>query len=800
MINNYIIIAVRNLIRQKAYTIINVSGLAIGFAAFILIVLHVAHEFSFDRFHKNAENIYRVCINGRISGDVFNVAVCAPPTGEAMVRDMPGVMKSVRIHRESQSVLFATGEDKFYEDGMIFADSTFFDVFSFEMIEGNPETALDEPFNLVLTEEIAKKHFPDGDAFGKTMTANDKSVYRITGIVKDVPGNSHFTFSMIAPYSTYVKISGRRPNDDWGSLNVHTYVLLSNGTDPKNVESKFPELLKKNMGELTEVESIKFEPFLQPLTSIHLHSNLMAEIGPTSDISNVYAFLAIAVFIILIACINFMNLSTARSMKRAKEVGLRKVVGADRRQLISQFIGESLILSFIGLILGLILVELALPAFNRIFDYKQGLVLFTHGYEIVFLALLAIVAGILAGSYPAFYLSAFQPVKVLKGNFSNKAKKSSVRNVLVVVQFSISVFLIISTGFIYSQMTFVRNKKLGFDKEQMMVIPMRGERLRENSSAIKNELKNLSCIAGISMSQFIPGRDMNGMGYIPEGVDEKTPWIIFTNIVDYDYVKTMGMEIVKGRDFSKEFATDSNAVIINETLLKKLGWEEPLNKKITGFHFDSTFTLHIIGVVRDFHFRSLHDAIEPCMMYIGSQNKSNLNIRIHKGNLTNNIDAIREKWEETESSFPFDYFLLDKDLDNLYRSESRTGEIFMAFTFIAVFIACLGLFGLASYNAEQRTREIGIRKALGSSVQQIALMMSRQFTLWIILANIIACPLAYYFIDHWLGNFAYSIEVMQNWHIFLVSGLATLFLAILTVLYQAVKAAMTDPVYAIKYE
>ena len=800
MFKNYLLIAFRNLIRQKTYSIINISGLAIGFAAFIMIVLHVVHEFSFDKFHKNSNDIYRVCINGRISGDVFNVAVCASPTGEAMVRDMPKVLKSVRINKFHQTVFFTTDNDRFYEEGMIFADSTFFDVFTFEMLQGNPETALDELNSIVLTEKIAKKHFPEENPIGKIMKLNDKESFIITGIIKDVPGNSHFTFNMVSPYSTFQKMNGIEGNEDWGSLNVHTYVLLAPGTNPRQIETKFPEFIKKNMGELSEMESIKFEPYLQPLTSIHLHSNLMAELGSNSDINYVYAFLAVAIFILLIACINFMNLSTARSMKRAKEVGLRKVVGADRQQLIFQFIGESLILSFIGLIAGLILVEIALPAFSQILDNDFEPSLFRNRYEFLFLIGLVIVVGVIAGSYPAFYLSAFQPVKVLKGSLRNKSKKSSVRNVLVVMQFSISVFLIICTGFVYSQITYLRSKKLGFDKEQLVVIPLRGERMQDNANVIKNELKNLSCVAEVSMSQFVPGGDMNGNGYIPEGMDEKAPWIIFTNIVDYDYVKTMGMEVVKGRDLSRDFSTDSNAILINETLMKKLGWEDPLNKKITGFHYDSTFQLHIVGVVKDFHFRSLHDAIEPSLMYIGSQNNSYLNVKLHAGNINESIEAIQKKWEETESAFPFDYFLLDKNLDDLYKAETRIGELFLAFTFIAILIACLGLFGLASYNAEQRTREIGIRKAMGSSVEQIVLMMSRQFTIWILLANIIAWPIAYYFIDRWLGNFAYSIKIMDKWYIFLFAGLATLFIAILTVLYQSIKAAIINPVVAIKYE
>ena len=328
-------------------------------------------------------------------------------------------------------------------------------------------------------------------------------------------------------------------------------------------------------------------------------------------------------------------------------------------------------------------------------------------------------------------------------------------------------------------MTYIRNKKLGFDKEQLVVIPLRGDRMQDNANVIKNELKNLSCVANVSMSQFVPGRDMNGNGYIPEGMDEKAPWIIFTNVVDYDYVKTMGMEIVMGRDFSREFSTDSSAILINETLMKKLGWEDPLNKKISGYHYDSIFELHIVGVVKDFHFRSLHEAIEPSLMYVGSQNNSYLNVRLQPGNINENIEAIQRKWEETESSFPFDYFLLDKDLDEFYKAESRIGELFLAFTFIAILIACLGLFGLASFNAEQRTREIGIRKALGSSVEQIVVMISKQFTLWILLANIIAWPLAYYFIDRWLGNFAYSIKIMDKWYIFFIAGMPLLLLPFL---------------------
>lgn len=495
-----------------------------------------------------------------------------------------------------------------------------------------------------------------------------------------------------------------------------------------------------------------------------------------------------------------MNLSTARSMKRAREVGLRKVVGAYRKQLIFQFIGESLILSFIGLVFALILVEVVLPVFNQLLQQELRLDLFRQANVFALLVGLAIIVGLIAGSYPAFYLSAFQPIKVLKGTFTKSAKKSSLRNVLVIIQFSISVFLIISTGFVYSQLSFLQEKKLGFNKEKMIVIPLRGNRLQEKANIFKSEFLTLSCVTAVSTSRFVPGRDMDGTGYIPEGYDENNPIIIFTNTVDHDYIGTMEMEIIEGREFSRDFMTDSSAVIINEALTKKLGWDEPLNKKITGFGQEGEFDLNVIGVVQDFHFRSLHSIVEPSLMFITSNHARNLNIRLIDGNIQDQIATIKEKWEEIESSIPFDYYFLDEDFNSQYKAEQRIGEIFIYFTLIALLIACLGLFGLASYNAEQKTKEIGIRKALGSSMQRIVFMLSKQFTKWVILSNVIAWPVAWYFLNDWLGNFAYSIKILDYWLIFLVSALMSIFIAIITVSYQAIKAALTNPVDAIKYE
>jgi len=800
VLRNYIVIAVRNLFRQKGYSIINISGLAIGLAAFILIVLYVVNELSYDKFHEKHDRIYRICVEGVIAGDVLNVAVSAAPTGEAMVRDIPEIIKATRIDEFSQTVHFVYKDRRFFQDGLLFVDSTFFDIFSFELIRGNPKTALVEPYSFVLTKSTAEKYFGQEDPIGKTIKVNDKRHYTITGIVEDPPKNSHFDFEVLASFTSQIKTNGKEAYENWGSLGLYTYVLLAKGANPDEVEKRFPEMYLQYMDDLSELENIKFEPYLQPITKIHLHSNLMAELETNSDISYIYTFLAIAVFILLIACINFMNLSTARSMKRAREVGLRKVVGAYRKQLIFQFIGESLILSFIGLLFALILVEIVLPVFNQLLEQELSLDLFRQANVFALLIGLAIIVGLIAGSYPAFYLSAFQPIKVLKGTFTKSAKKSPIRNVLVIIQFSISVFLIISTGFVYNQLSFLQEKKLGFNKDQMIVIPLRGDRLREKANIFKSEISNLSCVSAVSTSRFVPGRDMDGSGYIPEGYDENNPVIIFTNTVDHDYISTMEMEIIEGREFSRDFTTDSSAVIINESLTKKLGWDEPLNKKITGFGQEGEFEMNVIGVVQDFHFRSLHEIVEPSLMFITSNHARNLNIRLIDGNIQDQIATIKEKWQEIESSIPFDYYFLDEDFNSQYKAEQRIGEIFIYFTLIAVFIACLGLFGLASYNAEQKTKEIGIRKALGSSMQRIVFMLSKQFTKWVIISNVIAWPIAWYFMNNWLGNFAYSIKILDYWWIYMVSAFLSIFIAILTVSYQAIKAALTNPVDAIKYE
>ncbi|MCK4663469.1 MAG: ABC transporter permease [Bacteroidales bacterium] len=798
MLKNYFKIAIRNLLRQKAYSIINILGLSIGIACCILIFLYINNELSYDKFHDNVENIYRVSTEGNISKDYINVAKTSPALSAAIVKDFPEVTNAVRIHEMNQATLFSYKDKNYYEEQIFYADSSFFDIFSFKLIKGNPKKVLTEPFSIVLTEKTASKFFGNEDPVGKSLRINDKNNYLITGIVEDVPQNSHFHFNMLVSFSTLYKLNGKERYKHWGSISYSTYITLTDGVDYKAFNKKLPDFANRYLFKGEEVDvNIKLNPYLQPLTSIHLHSKLMAEIEPTGDINNVYIFSAIAIFILLIACINFMNLSTARSLRRAKEVGMRKVHGAVKKQIVFQFLGESVLLSLLGLIIALTLVELFLPEFNNLVNKQLSLNFINDWYLILGFIGVSVVVGIIAGSYPAFYLSSYQPVKVLKGELKEKTGKFSLRNLLVIFQFVISITLIISSIVIFNQLELLKNTKLGFNKDNVIVIPLREERMQQKYEVFTNELKKLPEIISISAASSTLGSSLNGSGFVPEGVDEKDPWLIFNMAVDYDYVKTMGMTMSMGRDFSREYSTDTASVIINETLLKKLGWKEPLGKTFSHLSRSNSLKLKVIGVVKDFHFISLKQNIEPFMMFYNPDIFTNLNIRI-AGNIPESIDKIQQKWNELETSFPFDYFFLDNTYKHLYKPEQQTSRIFNYFTYLAIFISCLGLFGLASYVSEQRTKEMGIRKVFGASVKNIIVLLSKEFLKWILIANIIAWPLAYYLMNKWLQDFAYRTETYL-W-IFIISALAALFIALFTVSFQAIKAASANPIDSLKYE
>jgi len=781
--------------------LINISGLALGMAACFLILLFIFHELSYDKFHSESDQIFRVAINGEFSGDFFNVAVTPAAMAEALLNDFPEVKSAIRMEKATQTSFFTYGENRFYEEDLLYVDSSFFSMFSFNLVKGNPTSVLMDPYNIVITETTAQKYFGEQDPIGKRIKMDDRAYYTVAGVTEDVPLNSHFKYNILVSFATLYKEKGKEFYKNWGSLSFYTYIKLVKGATSNQVEAKFPELMVKYIGEFSETTDVKMEPYLQKLSRIHLYSNLMGEIESTGDIAYIYVFSSIALFILLIACVNFMNLSTARSMGRAKEVGIRKVLGSYKSQLVRQFLGESVFLSLIAMLLALILVDLALPAFGRLIDTELHLNMINRQVLITIIIGMGLFVGIISGSYPALYLSSFRPIHVLKGHFFKGSGKPVLRNILVVFQFVISTGLIIATGIIYMQLSYIQKKDTGFSKENVVIVPLRGERLRQNASYLKSEFTKLSCTREISMSSSIPGNSLDGVGYSPEGTDGLSPWIIYKNAVDFDYVATMKMEIVEGRDFSHELIRDSNAVIINESLKKKLDWEYATGKTIKEFGLDDPEALKVIGVVRNFHFKSLHDEIEPLLLSCEPKEFRYMNIRLAEGDATKSIELLKNKWMTIESSFPFDYYFMDMAYEKMYGTEKRMGELFIYFTILALFIACLGLFGLASFVTEQRTREIGVRKVLGASIGNIILLLSKEFTKWVFIANLIAWPLTYILIIEWMKSFAYHLEVIKDlWWVFVVVAILSLLIALGTVSYQAVKTASANPVDAMKYE
>lgn len=801
MFRNYIKTALRNLSRQKIYAMINIAGLAIGLATCMLIMLYVMHELSYDKFFKDHEQIHRVAVRANISGDHLNVAVTSNPMGENMVKDLPEVLSVTRIMPNNQAVFFSIEEKSFYNEGLYYVDSTFLDILSYNMIMGDPATALIEPYSIVLSRTLASTYYGDEDPIGKVIKMNDRVNLKITGLIEDPPLNSHFDFSCLVSYTTILEEMGIERFEDWGSLSIYTYIKLAPNTNIDSLEAKFPDFTYRYMEDLAETGNITFELYLQPLSSIHLHSNLMAEFGPNSDIGYIYTFAAIAFFALLIACINFMNLATARSTRRAREVGMRKVCGAQRSQIIFQFLGESILLAILSMVLALIFVELSLPVFNNLTGLELGFATIITPWMILGLFILLFTVGILAGSYPAFYMSAFKPISVIKGNVTRSGRaRPHLRNILVVFQFSISIVLIICTGIVYLQMDFLQNKRLGYDKENIVVVPLRSDRLRDKLNVFDAEMTNLSSVNSVTFSTGVPGRSLSGTGYFPEGGDQDAPWIIYQINCDFGFTETMGMNLVDGRDFDPKMATDTNCVIINETLMKRLGWEDPLGKSLMSFGLDTVIPHKILGVIEDFNFKSLHEEVEPAMLMMNNSHPNFMIIRLNPGDPRAALGQIESKWEDIEANFIFDYFMLDSQFDELYRSEVSMGRLFIYFAIIAIFIACLGLLGLASYTAEQRTKEIGIRKVLGSTVGNIIFKLTLEFTRWVLLANIIAWPVAWFVMHQWMKNFAYTISWQEFVWILPLATILSFAIALMTVASQAMRAALTDPVKALKYE
>lgn len=792
MLKNYLVIAFRNIKKYRAYSWINIIGLAVGMACCILTLLYVQNELSYDKYHENANRIYRLAM--RSPGNTYGrgiegIAKVPGPWGPAALQDLPEIERSVRFMFFNQT-LVSRGEKRFYENNGFYADSTVFDIFSFNLFKGNPKTALKAPFSLILTQDMARKYFGSEDPIGQFLLFDNTTKFQVTGVLENVPQNSHFTFSFLVSLSSD---TSTLPTD-WVRNQYYTYLLLKKSYQDDAVAKKFPSVLAKNIGE----EAANYIPFLQPLLKIHLHSNLFREIESNSDFVYIIIFSTVAIFILITACINFINLATASSANRALEVGIRKVVGASQQGLIRQFIGESFVLSLIALLIAIILVYFFLPSFNSLLDKQFDLISFVNPMIILGLLGICLFVGIVSGCYPAFVVSAFAPSDVLKGKFKITSH-SSLRKTLVVFQFVVSIILIISTGHVYKQLEYIRNKKLGFNQEHLVIVPIQDESMRQNHESFKRELLQHPSVLDVSTSANMPGGSDYGIPIVPEGIPEGETSDVRQLIVDHAFLATYQMKLLEGRDFSKDYLTDaSSAYLINEAAAKQLGWDNPIGKTIAipgiGRNPGS-----VIGIVENFHFRSMHQRISPLILYIQPPNwYSRFSIRIHSENLPETLDYIKLKWTEFDPVNPFSYTFFDSQFAQLHQAEEKTKEMIGYFSVVAVIIGCLGLFGLVSFATQKRTKEIGIRKVHGASVSSILKLLSKEFILVISFALFLAVPISYFILDTWLNNFAYRINI--NVEIFLFTGGLIFLITLITVSYQTIKAATANPIKSIRHE
>lgn len=790
LVLNYIKTAFRTIRRQKGYSLINIAGLAIGLTVCMLIILWVVDEWSFDRFNTNADRIFRVYKDESSTQRNSTSALTPPPMAEALKQDFPEIIKSTRFGYWQRHLI--TYKDKqFNEIGHMHVDPDFFEMFSFPLVKGDPETVFSDPYSVVLTEKTAVKYFGEEDPIGKTLTVNNSFDVLVTGIICNESLNSSLEFDLISPFEILLKESiGEDNADNWGFNSFGTYVLLEESASAEDLNQKLIGYLKKYDEEDPD------ELALQPLTDIHLFSNLGHDLRNRGDIKYVWIFSTLAVFVLIIACVNFMNLTTARSANRAREVGLRKVVGAKRPQLIRQFFGESVLMALIALVIALFLVEFLLPMFNSL-SGKQ----LTSAWKdkpsllLIFISL-ALITGLLSGIYPALLLSSFQPIRVLKGIMRSSGSNSLFRKALVIFQFSLSICLIIGMFIIAHQLHYIRNIDLGFNRDHIIHVSMHGE-LHDKYETIRERFLQNPNVLHVTASMALPTNIQSSPGTpMWEGRPEDAVMEIKSDFIDYDYIETFEIPLVEGRSFSREFSTDlETAFIVNEEAVRRMGLEKPVVGKKFGFW---SIDGHIIGVMKDGHFQSLHHKIEPLVFKMFPAWLRRFYVKIRSDNIPSTIGALEKTWDEMNLGYPFEYRFLDEDFDNLYRSEARLGNIFEAFAALAVFIACLGLFGLASFTAQQRTKEIGIRKVLGSSTSRIVALLNQEFLKWIALANLIAWPIAYFTMRTWIQKFAYRADI-KLW-MFILSAAIALVVALITVSFQTLRAARANPVNSLKHE
>ena len=805
MFRNYLKIAIRNIKKYKAYSAINILGLAIGMACCIILVLYINSELSIDNYHKNRDRIYRLGVHVKIGGIEQTGSASNALCAKVLKDEYPEVINAARF-RGMQAASVQYNEKRFHEDEIMYADNAVFDIFTWPLIKGAPQTALTVPYSVVISEELAEKYFGDEEPLGKILLFNNEEQFTVTGVMENIPEESHIDFDALCSFNTLPAQIGEDASSltDWISFNFRTYLLLREGEDYKQFEQRIAHLLEKYAGEELKAKGATEILLLQPLKDIYLRPLN----NPTGPIVYVYIFSLIAFFMLLIACVNFMNLSTARSANRAREVGMRKVLGANRRKIIRQFMSEAFLLSVLSLILALVIVFLALPQVSTLTNRTLTFDISGISWLLPGLFILIIFVGFAAGSYPALYLSRFKPIKVLTGRLKSGAANTSLRRALVVVQFIISITLIIVTGVMITQLNYLKHRDPGFKKENVVIIPLPDAETRNSIQVVKHAFQNCSGIVSVSASSTIPGWGAPTNDKLPEGYTEAEMQLMDEINVDEDFVPTMGMEMVAGRNFSKEFGVDNkHAILINETAARRYGWENPIGKTIKTLSIeerDSWATKTVIGVVEDFHLRRMSTEIEPLFIrntpqfpfYFGIFDV--VSVRVTPGKPTETIEILKTKWNEIFPDKPFDYLLLEDSFDRQFTRIEESRDIMSYFTLLTIFIACLGLLGLIAFSAERRTKEIGIRKVLGSSTPKIVMLLSKEFLLLVCFANLFAWPVAYFILNEWLEGFPYRTDLTVV--PFMLSAFAVLVISYLTIAYQAIKAANSKPVDSLRYE
>ena len=811
MIRNYLKIAWRNLSRNKAFSAINIIGLSMGLATCLLIGLFIQNELSYDRFNEKADRIVRVNFQGAIQGGTMNEAHVMPPVAQTLKANYPEVLEATRLRRAGTPVI-TVGEKTFKDDALAYVDSNFFQVFTLPLLQGNPHTALARPNTAVITQAMAQKYFGSANPIGKLLTIKSwNTTYQITGVIEPVPTNAHFHFDL---FLSMASLPDAR-STSWMTSEYHTYLVLPKGYDYRQLEAKLPAVVDKYMApQLQQAFGMSMAQFrqkgnrlglfLEPLTTIHLHSTMTQNLEAGSDIRYIYMFGAIALFMLLIACINFMNLSTAGASKRAREVGIRKVMGSEKSALATQFLMESLLLTALALLLAVGLVYLSLPLFNALAE-KELTLRFTDNYWLLpGLLLFGLLVGVLAGSYPAFFLSSFKPIAVLKGGMASRKLTSSqtsigLRSGLVVFQFFISITLMVGATVVYRQLSYIQNKELGYNKDQVLVLPETWL-LGNQEEVFRNKILQDPRVVDVSTSGYLPAGPSNNNNFTVYPETNSTQLVKTLRYdVDYNYIPTLGMQLAYGRNFSRTYGTDSSGVILNETAARSFGWgNKALGHTITNTNNEGRKgTFRVIGVVKDFHFKSMHERISPLVMVLG-HNAGTVIVKVKTKDISGLLASLKQHWSQLTADAPFTYSFLDERFMDTYRAEQRTGSILGIFAALTIFVACLGLFGLATFTAEQRTKEIGVRKVLGASVGSIVGLLSKDFLRLVLIAMVLASPIAWWVMTRWLQDFAYRIDI--EWWMFAGAGLLAVGIALLTVSFQSIKAALMNPVKSLRSE